>query len=196
LGLVDRPIGETRAAHYTWQHLQQLLAIRKLTEQGFSLERVREVLAQGDTPAAASAPRAGSITVHSHIHLADGVELIVEPGQAKLTPEQLRRFAREAIAAFARIARQQDKETNMPGKRTRAQARATVSTPQAAAVAQDPPQSCARQTVTPFRCRASRPRPTRRIDLSNSPSNSVTETTQTGTSKPFFTFRCRCAQCS
>jgi DNA-binding transcriptional MerR regulator len=108
LGLVDRPIGETRAAHYTWQHLQQLLAIRKLTEQGFSLERVREVLAQGDTPAAASAPRAGSITVHSHIHLADGVELIVEPGQAKLTPEQLRRFAREAIATFARIARQKD----------------------------------------------------------------------------------------
>lgn len=108
LGLVDRPIGETRAAHYTWEHLQQLLAIRKLTEQGFSLERVREVLAQGDAPAAAVAPRAGSLTVQSHIHLANGVELVVEPGQAGLTPEQLRRFAREAIAAYARITTEQD----------------------------------------------------------------------------------------
>lgn len=108
LGLVDRPIGETRAAHYTWEHLQQLLAIRKLTEQGFSLERVREVLAQGDAPAAAVAPRAGSLTVQSHIHLANGVELVVEPGQAGLTPEQLRRFSREAIAAYARITTEQD----------------------------------------------------------------------------------------
>jgi DNA-binding transcriptional MerR regulator len=108
LGLVDRPIGETRAAHYTWEHLQQLLAIRKLTEQGFSLERVREVLAQGDAPAAAVAPRAGSLTVQSHIHLANGVELVVEPGQAGLTPEQLRRLARETIAAYARITTEQD----------------------------------------------------------------------------------------
>ncbi len=108
LGLVDRPIGETRAAHYTWEHLQQLLAIRKLTEQGFSLERVREVLAQGDAPAAAVAPRAGSLNVQSHIHLANGVELVVEPGQAGLTPEQLRRFSREAIAAYARITTEQD----------------------------------------------------------------------------------------
>jgi len=35
LGLVDRPVGETRAAYYTWQHLKQLLEVRGYTEQGF-----------------------------------------------------------------------------------------------------------------------------------------------------------------
>lgn len=109
LGLVARPIGETRAAHYTWQHLKQLLEVRGYTEQGFSLERIGELLRGEETPPpAATLARPGSITVQSHIHLADGIELIVEPGQAGLTPEQLRRFAREAIAAYARIANDKD----------------------------------------------------------------------------------------
>lgn len=105
LGLVDRPIGETRAAYYTWTHLRQLLEIRRLTEQGFSLERVQELLSgRAEPPAAATARRAGSITVRSHLLLAPGVELVIDPERASLTPEQLRRFAREALAAFARIA--------------------------------------------------------------------------------------------
>ena len=106
LGLVDRPIGETRAAYYTWRHLSQLLEVRRLTEQGFSLERVQELLAQGvEPPPAATTPRAGSISVQSHVYLAPGVELVIDPGRAGLTPEQLRRFARETLAAYARIAR-------------------------------------------------------------------------------------------
>jgi DNA-binding transcriptional MerR regulator len=109
LGLVEPPVGQTRAAHYTWQHLKQLLEVRGYTEQGFSLERIAELRQQGsEPPVAARTPRPGSITVQSHIHLADGVELIVEPEHAGLTPEQLRRFAREAIAAYARIARDRD----------------------------------------------------------------------------------------
>ena len=109
LGLVDRPIGETRAAHYTWRHLNQLLKVRDFTEQGFSLERIGELMRGEVTPPpAASLARAGSITVQSHIHLADGVELVVEPGRARLTPEQLRRFAREAIAAYGRVLKEQE----------------------------------------------------------------------------------------
>ena len=105
LGLVDRPVGETRAAYYTRQHLRRLLEIREYTDQGFSLERIGELLrGKSEPPAAASAPRAGSMTVQTHIHLADGVQLVVEPGQARMTPEQLRRFARAAIEAFARAA--------------------------------------------------------------------------------------------
>src|SRR4051812_50210920 len=50
LGLVDRPIGETRAAHYTWQHLKQLLQVRGYTEQGFSLERIGELMRGAETP--------------------------------------------------------------------------------------------------------------------------------------------------
>jgi DNA-binding transcriptional MerR regulator len=106
LGLVDRPIGETRAAYYTWAHLHQLLEIRRLTEQGFSLERVQELLSSRDEPPpAAATPRAGSILVQSHVYLAPGVELVIDPGHARLTPEQLRRFAREALNTYARIAR-------------------------------------------------------------------------------------------
>ena len=109
LGLVDSPEGQTRAAHYTWQHLKQLLEVRGYTEQGFSLERTAELMRGDDSPPpAASLARAGSITVQSHIHLADGVELVVEPGRARLTPEQLRRLAREAIAAYARVVKEQE----------------------------------------------------------------------------------------
>ena len=106
LGLIDPPVGQTRAAYYTWAHLHRLLEIRRLTEQGFSLERVQELLAQGDEPPpAAATPRAGSISVQSHVYLAPGVELVIDPGHAGLTPEQLRRFARETLAVYARIAR-------------------------------------------------------------------------------------------
>jgi hypothetical protein len=43
--------------------------------------------------------------VQSHVYLAPGVELVIDPGHARLTPEQLRRFAREALNTYARIAR-------------------------------------------------------------------------------------------
>ena len=114
LGLIDRPIGETRAAYYTWQHLRQLLEVRRLTEEGFSLERVGELLKEGSSPARAAvhSPRPGSLTVQSHVHLADGVELVIDPARAHLTPEALRQFARDAIAAYERaLADQTTKET-------------------------------------------------------------------------------------
>ena len=113
LGLVDRPVGETRAAYYTWKHLKQLLEVRGYTEQGFSLERIRELQRRGsEPPAAVAVPRAGHLTVQSHIHLADGVELVIEPGRAHLAPEQLRRFARAAMAAYERaVADTNKKET-------------------------------------------------------------------------------------
>ena len=44
-GLVDRPIGEKRAAYYTALHLEQLLSIRKWQRAGLSLDRIRELLA-------------------------------------------------------------------------------------------------------------------------------------------------------
>jgi hypothetical protein len=67
---------------------------------------VQELLARGDEPPpAANTPRAGSLSVQSHVHLADGIELVIDPGRARLTPEQLRRFARDTLAAFNRIAR-------------------------------------------------------------------------------------------
>jgi len=111
LGLMDRPVGETRAAYYTAEHLRQLLEIRRLTAEGFSLERVRELMSGQSAPPAA-APRTGSVAVRTHIHLADGIELVVEPGRAALSPEGLRRFAREALAAYERARKTAHDDTN------------------------------------------------------------------------------------
>lgn len=103
LGLVSRPEGETRAAFYTWQHLNQLLRIRELTEQGISLERISERLKSQDTVAdtRGSAPP-GTISVRSHLQIAAGVSLEIDPALAGLTPEQLRAFAREILGAWQR----------------------------------------------------------------------------------------------
>jgi DNA-binding transcriptional MerR regulator len=105
LGLVERPDGETRAATYGARHLERLIRIRKWQEAGFSLEQIREALGEGRTPAAAARrpARAGSVEVWSHLTIADGVELHVEPGRAGLEAEQVRRLFREAMRAYETI---------------------------------------------------------------------------------------------
>jgi len=40
-GLLDRPEGEKRGAHYLRKYLEQLLLIRRWTDAGLSLDRVR-----------------------------------------------------------------------------------------------------------------------------------------------------------
>ena len=105
LGLVERPIGETRAAHYTSRHLDQLLRVKQLTEAGVSLERIREVMAGGDTPVPTRQRRAGSIEVRSHLFVAPGLEIQISPEEAGMTPEQVRTFVREVMQAAERVMR-------------------------------------------------------------------------------------------
>ena len=105
LGLVERPIGETRAAHYTSRHLDQLLRVKQLTEAGVSLERIREVMAGGDTPVPTRQRRPGSIEVRSHLFVAPGLEIQISPEEAGMTPEQLRAFVREVMQAAERVMR-------------------------------------------------------------------------------------------
>lgn len=108
LGLVDRPIGETRAAYYTDAHLQQLLTIRKWTDAGLSLERIGELLAGAEADVPPPRPRRpGSVEVQSHLVVADGVEVVVEPERAGLRPEQLRRFFKAVMTAYAEVTREQ-----------------------------------------------------------------------------------------
>lgn len=103
IGLVDRPQGETRAARYGSKHLEQLLLIKKWTDAGVSLERVRELL-QGAPPPVAQRHRSiGSVEVRSHLLVADGVELVIEPGRAHLSPEQVRHFSRKVMAAWTEV---------------------------------------------------------------------------------------------
>jgi DNA-binding transcriptional MerR regulator len=105
VGLVDRPLGVRRGAWYEHRHLEQLLAVRRWQQAGLSLERIRQLAA--DSVAGGEPPppprRAGSVEVWSHIVLDEGVELLVEPGRAGLTPAALRALARECVATLERI---------------------------------------------------------------------------------------------
>jgi hypothetical protein len=105
LGLVDRPIGETRAAHYVGRHLDQLLRVKQLTDAGVSLERIGEVMAGGDTPVPIRLRRPGSIEVRSHLYVAPGLEIQISPEEAGMTPEQVRAFVREVMQAAERVMR-------------------------------------------------------------------------------------------
>lgn len=105
LGLVDRPIGETRAAHYASRHLDQLLRVKQLSDAGVSLERIREVMTGGETPVPARPRRPGAIEVRSHLFVAPGLEIQISPEEAGMTPEQVRAFVREVMQAAQRVMR-------------------------------------------------------------------------------------------
>ena len=100
-GLVSRPQGEKKGAKYSAVHLDQLLSIKKWQTAGLSLERIRELLAEPSTDDLPPLPRRpGTVEVWSRLHIADGVELQVEPGRSGLKPEQLREFLKEVLAAY------------------------------------------------------------------------------------------------
>ena len=108
-GLLDRPEGERRGAWYTQRHLEQLLTIRRWQGEGLSLERIRELLREGDAgELPAPRPRPGTVEVWSRLLVADGVELQVEPGRAGLDPEQVRALFRAVQAAYARLKEDDD----------------------------------------------------------------------------------------
>jgi len=103
LGLVDRPIGETRAAHYTQKHLDQLVLIKRLTDSGISLERVGEVLAGGEPPVSTKRRQPGSIEVKTHLHVAPGIELQISAEESGLSPEQVRALIKELMTATQKV---------------------------------------------------------------------------------------------
>ena len=112
VGLVDRPEGETRAARYGAKHLEQLLLIKRWTTAGVSLDRIRELL-QGDVAPVPPRQKAiGSVEVRSHLTVADGIELVIEPGRAGLSPEQVRHLIRGVMAVFAEVTGEQANDAN------------------------------------------------------------------------------------
>jgi DNA-binding transcriptional MerR regulator len=103
IGLLPRPEGGGRAAHYTGEHLAALLQIKKLADAGVSLERIRELLQSGgEPPVPPRRCQAGTVEVRSHLHVAPGVEIQISPEESGFSPEQIRAFVREVMAIVAK----------------------------------------------------------------------------------------------
>ena len=96
LGLVERHEGDRKHARYTQRHLDQLLQVRAMADQGMPLERIRHQM-QGTTPPLPHPRAAGDISVISKVFIAPGVELHLEPQAAGLPPEKLRQFVRAVL---------------------------------------------------------------------------------------------------
>lgn len=108
IGLLDRPEGEKRGAHYLARHLDQLLRIKQLSEAGVSLERIREVLHGGQEPVPPRPRQPGQISVRSHVWLGAGLELVIDPEEADLDPEQLRALISAVTTAYQSIQKADD----------------------------------------------------------------------------------------
>ena len=111
IGLVDRPHGVGKGAYYTQHHIEQLLLVRKWQLAGLSLERIGEIIKQPSSGQLPPAPRrAGTVEVWSHLVVAEGVEVNLEPGRAGLSPEQVREFFRGVTQVFEQLNENKEKE--------------------------------------------------------------------------------------
>ena len=110
-GLVDRPQGIGKGAFYTQQHVDQLLVVRKWQLAGLSLERIGEVMKQAASGLVPPTPRrAGTVEVWSHLVVADGVEVNLEPGRAGLSPAKVRAFFRAVTQAYEQLLQGEEKK--------------------------------------------------------------------------------------
>ena len=99
-GLIDRPAGAKRGAYYTRRHVEQLMTVRTWQRAGLSLERIRELVAGGGETASPPprARRPGDVTLRTHVTLAPGVELVIDPQEAGLGAEAVRKIVRKAAS--------------------------------------------------------------------------------------------------
>ncbi len=110
--LVDRPEGVGgKGAFYTHRHIEQLLTVKKWKTAGLNLERIKEITNinsdSGENPNNLTPPprpkQPGSIEVWSHLHIADGIELHIEPNRSGLTPEHIRALCRNILEDYEKI---------------------------------------------------------------------------------------------
>jgi len=103
--LLDRPDGRGRGSHYTGHHLEQLIEIRRLQKSGVSLARIRQIMAEDDieSPPPTKPQEIGSVEVRSHVKIADGVELSIDPKRCGLSAASVRTFADGLVYLYEQI---------------------------------------------------------------------------------------------
>ena len=110
-GLVDRPQGLGKGAFYTQHHVEQLVLVRKWQLAGLSLDKIGDVLKHQASGPVPPTPRgAGTVEVWSHLVVAEGVEVNLEPGRAGLSPEQVRAFFRGVTQLYQQVQEIEDKQ--------------------------------------------------------------------------------------
>ena len=110
-GLIDRPQGVGKGAFYTQHHIEQLVLVRKWQLAGLSLEKIGDVLKQqASGPLPPTPRRSGTVEGWSHLVVAEGVEVNLEPGRAGLSPEQVRAFFRGVTRLYQQVQESEDKQ--------------------------------------------------------------------------------------
>ncbi len=103
-GVIDPPHGSGRGAWYDIHHLEQLIQIKRWQSAGLSLERIQVLLAQEQTPELPKLqPKAGDMRVVTHLYLADGVTLMIDPIAANISSEQLRTLANAMLTTYQQV---------------------------------------------------------------------------------------------
>jgi DNA-binding transcriptional MerR regulator len=105
-GLVDRSQGQKKGAYYLEKHLLQLLEIKKWQKSGLSLERIKEILNDSNTDKLIppiKKQEVGTVEVWSHLLIADGVSLQIEPNRAGLTPQQIRKLSMMIMDSYKQV---------------------------------------------------------------------------------------------
>lgn len=102
-GLVTPPEGEKRGSFYTTTHLEQLLRVKRLTEQHIPLA---EIPSFDDRKNSSLAQEIGCISFCTHISLGTGLELVVDPGKAGLSANQLRLLTADFLKAIENLKNQ------------------------------------------------------------------------------------------
>jgi DNA-binding transcriptional MerR regulator len=101
--LLDKPEGIKRNAFYQRHHLEQLMLIKKGQDAGYSLDRINQMIRHPETFKPTPEQQAGTLSVKTHILLAQGVELVISPDQAGFSAEQLRELAKQCIESIQKL---------------------------------------------------------------------------------------------
>jgi len=113
IGLLDRPEGLGRGAHYAPHHLAKLQEIKKWKKAGLSLERIRELIDPEKLKILISPPepqRKGTVEVWSHVVIDEGIEITLNPTRLNMTPEQVREFASAVADHYEKFIQKKEME--------------------------------------------------------------------------------------